>query len=258
MSSQYGWSDRASWHEEVAETSGQERRQGPRSRIVEAIAVLLLARPMRAAEIAQVLGKPTRYVSSYLSYWRTRGLFEYENGFWTLTEKGEEFARSILEREMNSRVAQYAALARQILEQEQVSSTINNNTSTGPRLLSGRIQPFIAAYTGKTGKKRRKQGLPRSACIQAILADLEIDEEERAILEHMLNHYLQWGTSYTYLDQLEHDLEADRVWLLTVLRRLQTKGIMYIYNDRRLGIRVGLSKRLKEFVIATCQPSSQV
>ncbi len=237
------------------ELYGQEREghsrpgsSGPRSRIVEAIAVLLLARPMRAAEIAEALGYPTRYVSSYLSYWRYRGLFDYENGFWTLTEAGEEYARSIVEREMNSRVAQYAALARKILA-EKDSPTVNDKTggavAAGGGGASGRLLPFTATETNLRGKKRRERRLTRN-CIRALLAELELDEDERTVLEALLDHYARWGSTYTYLDHLEKSLDADRMWLMNILRLLQSKKLVYIYNDRRLGVRVGLAKPLRE------------
>ncbi len=240
------------WLREETETAGDalgtaRRRGGPRSRIVEAIAVLLLARPMRAAEIAEALGYPTRYISSYLSYWRTRGLFDYENGFWTLTDEGEEYARSIVEREMNSRVAQYAALARKLLQEppaEPVSVATNYKAGRRRSKQSGGVLQFTATASGKRGNER--QGL-RRACVQAVLAELEdLSSDERQVLEALLHHYERWGSTYTYLDHLEKELEADRIWLLGVLRLLQAKKLVYIYNDRRLGVRVGLSKKLRE------------
>ncbi|KSW12279.1 hypothetical protein CF15_05890 [Pyrodictium occultum] len=241
------------WVKEAAKRLAQRQRGGggPRSKLVEAIAVLLLARPMRAAEIAQVVGKPTRYVSSYLSYWRTRGLFDYENGFWVLTPQGEDYAKSILEREMNSRIAQYAALARQILSgsNTQVSQAANNNGAGGAGEQSGRVQPFIATHTINLDKKQQERIL--AACIRALLEELEIGEDERQVLETLLDHYRRWGMTYMYLDQLEKELEADRVWLVGVLRGLQTKGLVYLYSDRRLGMRIGLSKRVKG-AIAAC------
>lgn len=232
------------------EPGGKQRGGRPRSRLVEAIAVLLLARPMRAAEIAQVLGKPTRYVSSYLSYWRTRGLFDYENGFWVLTPAGEDFAKNILEREMNSRVAQYAALARQIASSsvEHNSLTMKHKSSLTSSQQSGESQPFIVQLTINADSKSQERLL--ASCSRALLEDLEIDEDERQVLELLLGHYRRWGMTYMYLDQLERELEADRMWLMGILRSLQTKGLVYLYNDRRLGMRVGLSKKIKSAISA--------
>ncbi len=248
-------SNTASWDEtgvDIIETS-QSSKNKPRSKLVEAIAVLLLARPMRASEIAQVIGKPTRYISSYLSYWKTRGLFEYDNGFWILTPQGEDFARNILEREMNSRVAQYAALARQILvstQEENIHRAINDKRQAPPVSVSGQLQPFIAGLTNNIDNKRQKRR-PRKICIRAIIEDLELEEDERIVIEALMEHYLKWNMTYTYLDQLEKQLEADRAWLLMVLRSLQAKGLIYIYNDRRLGTRIGLSKNTKKY-LALC------
>ena len=248
-------SSTASWDEASVDTieTNQAKKNKPRSKLVEAIAVLLLARPMRASEIAQVVGKPTRYISSYLSYWKTRGLFEYDNGFWILTPQGEEFARNILEREMNSRVAQYAALARQILvstQEEGINQTINGKKQAPPSPVSGQLQSFIATFTNNSDNKRQKRR-PRKLCVRAIIEDLELEEDERIVMEALMEHYLKWNMTYTYLDQLEKQLEADRTWLLMVLRSLQAKGLIYIYNDRRLGTRIGLSKNTKKY-LALC------
>ncbi|BES81398.1 replication initiator protein WhiP [Pyrodictium abyssi] len=235
---------------DTGSTPAKKQRGGPRSRLVEAIAVLLLARPMRAAEIAQVLGKSTRYVSSYLSYWRTRGLFEYENGFWVLTPEGEEFARNILEREMNSRVAQYAALARQIVSDKplHVTPTMKHKDGLRSSQQSGEPQPFIVSLTINADNKTQEQLL--ASCSRALLEELDIDDDERHVLELLLEHYRRWNMTYMYLDQLERELEADRVWLVGVLRSLQTKGLVYLYNDRRLGMRIGLSRKVKNALSA--------
>jgi hypothetical protein len=227
------------------------RGLGPRSRLVEAIAVLLLARPMRAAEIAEVLGYSTRYISSYLSYWKIRGLFEYENGYWTLTAEGEEYARTIVEKEMNTRVAQYAALAKKIISDNHrakpIQQTIKGKNETREYTLSGRLQSFIAAQTNKRRKKRQDRP-PIKACINALLSTLELEEDEQSVLEALLDHYAKWGSTYTYLDHLEKELEADRTWLISVARILQAKKLIYIYTDRRLGIRIGFSKKLRDYL----------
>ncbi len=233
------------------ENESKPKSSGPRSRLVEAIAVLLLARPMRAAEIAEVLGYSTRYISSYLSYWRVRGLFEYENGYWTLTIEGEDYARTIVEKEMNTRVAQYAALAKKIISDnyktKTIQQTIKDKDETGESTLSGKIQSFIVVQTNKR-KKKRQDKPPIKACINALLNTLELEEDEQSVLEALLNHYEKWGSTYTYLDHLEKELEADRTWLLSIARILQAKKLIYIYTDKRLGIRIGFSKKLRNYL----------
>jgi len=231
------------------------REQGPRSPLVEAIAVLLLARPMRAAEIAQTLGYPTRYISSYLSYWKARGYFENVSGYWQLTAKGEEFARQVIEKRLNGRVSQFAALARQIIEDvwgEQIKQTRNRKRVGKPAEQSSQFLPFIAADKGKSGNKR-KTAIHPIHCLASIIDVDELSDEELEILEIMINHYVKWGSTYMYIDQLQQKLDADPAWLLKVLKSLQSKGIIYIYNDRRLGTRIGFSKRLRDH-ITTCKP----
>jgi len=231
----------------------RQRHSGPRSRLVEAIAVLLLAKPMRSAEIAELLGHTTRYISSYLSYWKTRGLFDYENGFWFLTEQGEDFAKSIAEREMSTRVSQYAALAQRLLSKEQVAAsrqvreTVNSKRGYARRRASGEKLSFTASQIGESSNERQRS--VAKTCVNALLADLdELTADEQTVLEALLDHYVKWGSTYTYLDHLEKQLEADRVWLLGALRLLQSKKLVYIYTDRRLGVRVGLSKKIRELL----------
>ncbi len=219
----------------------------PRSRVVEAIAVLLLARPMRAAEIAQVLGYPVNYVTSYLSYWRVRGLFTYENGFWKLTPEGERFAKNILARESAERLAQYAALAKSIISSsnEPISSAVNGKVVLHAPKPSSSFQQFTVELTSKKNSEPQEA---RYLCVEALLEAVELNDEEREVFEHMLNHYIKWGSTYTYIDSIEEALNADRAWLLRILRSLQSKGLLYIYNDRRLGTRIGLSKKVKTFL----------
>ncbi len=225
----------------------------PRSRIVEAIAILLLSRPMRAAEIAQLLGYPVNYVTSYLSYWKVRGLFDYEHGFWKLTPEGEKFARNILARETSEKTAQYAALAKTILAgSEQVRRTINDKNEFQRYSPPSRIQQFTADLTNTVNSKRQDTV---AICVEALLETIELEEEEKEVMEYMLLHYAKWGSTYTYIENLEDSLQADRVWLLRILRSLQSKGLVYIYMDRRLGTRIGLSKKVKEY-LKQCESSA--
>ena len=242
------------WH--LAEQKERyKREQGPRSPLVEAIAVLLLARPMRAAEIAQTLGYPTRYISSYLSYWKARGYFENVSGYWQLTAKGEEFARQVVEKRLNSRVSQFAALARQIIEDvwgEQIKQTRNRKRTGRLAEQTPQFLSFVVADKGKSDNKR-KTSIHPIHCLASIIDVNELSDEELEILEIMINHYVKWGSTYMYIDQLQQKLDADPAWLLRVLKSLQSKGIIYIYNDRRLGTRIGFSKRLRD-QITTCKP----
>jgi predicted transcriptional regulator len=228
------------------------RSKGPRSRIVDAIFVMLLARPMRAAEIGSVLGLEARYVSSYLSYWKARGYVDYESGYWYLTPLGEEYARNVLEREVNEQFNEFVAIA------QRIAGTVNvNPAKIGKR--GGRRQPqaspllpFTAAKTGLSGSKRQERALAAECALDTLSGELSDDEVE--VLGALLNHYARWGTTYMYIDQLQSALEADSTWLMKVLRDLQTKGVVYLYKDPRLGIRVGIAKRTRE-ALEECRSS---
>ncbi|GBF08465.1 conserved hypothetical protein [Aeropyrum pernix] len=224
-------------------------RRGPRSRLVDAILVMLLAKPMRAAEIAGILGYTTRYISSYLSYWKTRGYVEYESGLWYLTTLGEEYAREVLDRESRDRFNEFAAVAQRILNSLPDKAAINSKREARPRRQAGPPLPFIAGLKGKPGNKQQNKGLTAS-CALDVIAE-ELDEEEAEIMRFLLDHYAKWGTTYIYLDQLQEGMQADFQWLVKNLRSLQTKGFIYIYRDPRLGMRVGMSKKTKD-VLEAC------
>ncbi|MFP3320617.1 MAG: hypothetical protein RXO24_08630 [Acidilobus sp.] len=100
------------------------KEKGPRSKLVDAILVLLLARPMKAAEIAEVLSKEPKYVSSYLSYWKSRGYVGYGLGTWYLTPKGEDYASQVAEAQRDKRFNEFKALAQRLMSS--ASQTRNN------------------------------------------------------------------------------------------------------------------------------------
>ena len=50
------------------ELNEKQLKTGPRSKLMEAVLILLLARPLRTSEIAVNLGLETKYESSYPSY----------------------------------------------------------------------------------------------------------------------------------------------------------------------------------------------
>ncbi len=227
----------------VEALSSETRNVGPRSRVVEAILVMLISRPMRASEIAGVLGLNTRYVSSYLSYWKTRGYVDYDSGFWYLTPRGEAYARSVYERETRRESNEYTILAQKILA-EQVKQAIKDKTAQARENKPEQPLPFIASLKSKTDNKLQKK-VEAAACLLNTLKG-SISDEELEIIMTLTAHYTRWGTTYMYLDQLQEKMGADYTWLMKILRDLQSKGLIYIYRDPRLGIRIGFSRNLKQ------------
>jgi predicted ArsR family transcriptional regulator len=220
-------------------------RGGPRSRLVDAIMVLLLSKPMRAAEIAQVLGLESKYVSSYLSYWKVRGFVDYDKGFWYLTPLGEDYAHEVVERLKSALEDEYARLARSLLSQHApISRAINNNAGRQDGRRRESSKSFIAAKSNIDDNKRVDR-LEQVTCVLRLLRD-KLSEDEFEVISTILAHYARWGSTYLYADQLQERLQADQRWLFSKLRSLQTKNLVYIYADPRLGIRVGLSRAMKE------------
>ncbi len=226
-------------------------RGGPRSRLVDAILVLLLSKPMRSSEIAGLLGYETKYISSYLSYWKTRGYVEYNSGFWFLTPKGEEYAREVAERASDEKFDRLAALAQRILVDTQVKRTMKDKKPPVREHVRSQPLSFIATRKRKADNKLQERAQTAACVIDTLSPELTDDEME--VLTALLSHYTKWGSTYLYLDQLAELINADYKWILSVVRLLQTKNLVYIYNDPRLGIRVGLTKPVKE-LIEECHP----
>jgi len=185
---------------------------GPRSKLMDAILVLLLAMPLRTSEIAANLGLETKYVSSYLSYWRKKGLVELKYGRWHLTKQGEEYAKRIVDMRRDKKFMEHLAIAREILQQD----FFRMNKNIDP--------PANSSFLEK------------------------LDDDEKELLLFLLNKYRQWGSTYVYLDQIQEELGADLNWLLRVLRKLQTKRIVYLYHDPKLGFRIGFTQKVKDII----------
>ncbi|MEB3860829.1 MAG: replication initiator protein WhiP [Desulfurococcales archaeon] len=226
----------------IARARRGQARGGPRSRLVDAIMVLLLSRPMRSSEIGELLGLESKYVSSYLSYWRARGYVEYESGLWQLTPLGEDYAREVISRETSSEYDKFVSLARRIAEP--VNRTRNDKRRAPRRGKESGSLSFTVSNKG-VGDKKRQEREEAAACVLSALRNL-LSEEELDLMRLILDHYVEWGSTYTYVDQMAESIKADLTWLMKVLRGLQSKGLIYIYTDPRLGVRVGLSRRVKE------------
>ncbi|EHP68421.1 hypothetical protein MetMK1DRAFT_00028540 [Metallosphaera yellowstonensis MK1] len=225
---------------------GQERAEykgSPRSKLMEAILVLLHARPLRTSEIASNLGYDTKYVSSYLSYWRKKGLVYQEGGRWYLTPQGEGTAVSVLESFSNSRFKEMLVIAKQMLSGN-VRDSINHKDEQRRKDSEKEVLSFIESKTRSNLNKSQKRD--PTVCLNEITAKLT--EEEKEILLFLLERYKQWGSTYVYLDQLQEEYKADMGWLFKVIRSLQTKRLMYLYNDPKLGFRVGFSQNLKRLL----------
>lgn len=229
---------------------GEERsgsRGSPRSKLMEAILVLLHARPLRTSEIASNLGYDTKYVSSYLSYWKKKGLVYQEGGRWYLTPQGEGIAVSVLESFSNSRFKEMLVIAKQMLSGN-VKESINNKDEQRRKNQDKEVLLFIDSKTRSDVNKQQKRD--PTVCLSEITEKLGKDEKE--ILLFLIDRYKQWGSTYIYLDQLQEEYKADTVWLFKVIRSLQTKRLMYLYNDPKLGFRVGFSQNLKR-ILEKCE-----
>ncbi|MEM0027736.1 MAG: replication initiator protein WhiP [Ignisphaera sp.] len=229
--------------------------KGPRSRVVEAILLLLYAKPMKSSEIASILGKKTKLISSYLSYWKSRGYVVLRTGYWFLTKKGEEHVKALLSSLDTPVLSPYdvVRLAQKLIS-EPVLETMNSWRRQDGKPKETVIQQFTASKTGslvgKQGTKNENTVEKTLKCLEKIISSKDLLEDETNILRHMVKHYAEWGSTYLYLDQISEELHYPSNELMLILRKLQTKKLIYMYTDKRFGIRVGLGKSLKQLIDA--------
>lgn len=240
------------YREDVESASIGVSDRGPRSKIVEALLLLLYVKPMKSSEISKIIGKQSKLISSYLSYWKTRGYVNYKSGYWFLTKRGEEHVRTFLESIGVPVVTpQDVVLLAHKLINEQISNTINGWVQQRSRSQAAEIQQFAVSNTGlKVGKQTlnsTQAGKLQKAldCVTKVLESKDLLEDEMAVMNLLIKHYIEWGSTYLYLDQMAEDLHLQVQELVQILRRLQTKRLVYLYNDKRFGIRVGLGKSFK-------------
>ena len=230
--------------------------RGPRSRIAIAILVLLYARPMRSSEIAQILKKSSKYISSYLTYWKTRGYVAYASGYWFLTKQGEDFVKLFLSLTTKSNSSSISTSVVQLAYQL-ISGQVLQTKNDSVQLRQANDEPVIQLFTvDRTSSKVGSQDpsiktsiqLKAISCLDKVLGNKNLLEDEMLVLRHLVHHYIEWNSTYKYLDQLAEELHYDVHELMTVLRRLQSKKLVYIYTDRKFGVRVGLGKTLKQLL----------
>ncbi|WP_230951577.1 replication initiator protein WhiP [Sulfolobus acidocaldarius] len=189
----------------------------------------------------QNLNLDTKYVSSYLSYWRKKGLVYQEAGRWHLSRVGEDLAKEILESKNNTKFTEYLAIAKELYN-EKVKQTINDKTKKKDNKDRKEFLLFIDQQTSQDVNKR--QNKEPEVCIEEVLEKLDADEKD--LVSFLLKKYKEWGATYVYLDQLQEEYGADSGWLFRVLRKLQTKRILYLYHDPKLGLRIGFTQSLKD------------
>ncbi|MCS7111103.1 MAG: hypothetical protein N3E36_06835 [Sulfolobales archaeon] len=237
-------------------SSRRPLERGPRSRVVDAVLLMLYLRPMRSREIASIIGKTSKLVSSYLSYWRSRGYVGYRSGYWFLTKTGEGYVKTFLE-SLSIPIltpTDVVQLAQKLINEPDFS-TINSWIQQDSHQKETEIQQFTEKRTdSKVGKQYsvsdpQKGGIIKALeCVTRILASKDLVEEESQILNFMIKHYVEWNSTYMYLDQIAEELHYPNSELVAILRRLQSKKLVYLYTDTRFGIRVGLGKSFKQLL----------
>ncbi len=132
--------------------------------------------------------------------------------------------------------------AKQILSNDQVKPSINNKDVQKTDKNERKFCRLLKDKTNKANKKQQKSNLEE--CLRDLTEKL--NQEENELIKFLLDKYKQWGSTYLYMDQIQEELKADNVWLFRILKGLQTKRLVYLYQDPKLGLRIGFTQSFKK------------
>ena len=256
-----------------------------RSPVTAAILVLLYTGgPMDAEELLEEVERLTgrelslQSLYRYLYYYERKGWLARGSPVWSLTEYGEtrveKYARrlarilglelwEILGRDTSNTTTTTGAQARGEAERREerhkehpfsypevnrIEHSSPCISTIGNELLS-RVE--VSRNLVEFSRKRVEQSLQRGKLCStrekySRIAG-ELGEEERLVLGYLVEHKCKWGSNYSYFDELLEELNMPAEELLRVLRRLQSRRLVYLYEDKRKrAVRVGLGRALRE------------
>ena len=161
----------------------------------------------------------------YLYYYKRKGWVAQDSPLWSLTELGEKRRKEGLQIRKNSRPPSFNSIIRdnQFCKKSEGLSRVEDPRNLVENL---RNQVEETLQRGKLCSTREKYSRIAN----------ELGEDEKEVLKYLVEHRCKWGSNYRYFDEL-----------LRVLRRLQSKKLVYLYEDKRKhAVRVGLGKTLRE------------
>jgi len=175
----------------------------------------------------------SRQISSKLQLLRQQGLIEKDSSNkWRLTSLGEKIYNSLKEEYLN--LAKGSEKIKTILENIGIYKT----------------------DTVRVSKSHLDTVRILSEILDKIKEITKISRDEEELLKIVLENYLLNRKGYTYADILVEDYGYNINELKRLVKRLQVKDLMYIFRDRMLGIRIGLSDRAKAIADQVLSSSS--
>ena len=181
----------------------------------------------------------TAKVSAILYTLRSRGELErWQDGGWYLTERGELKVKQYLYFYENlPRLKKAVIEASQILSQLNIQNIQETNKE---HTIDVSYTPF--SRLTKTNKDKHSLTETKSRLTDISSLTNELDEEEKEILNILLEHYEKWGSTWLPVEELV-DRGYDYQYLARILRRLASKKLVYWYQKQG---RVGLGKLAKQ------------
>ena len=205
------------------------------SRITALIFLLLLDGPQTAHEIVEYVnsclgtGYSYNLVKQYLYYYRKRGILVYSDGLWSLSDEGEKLVNRI-RRWLCKLVGDGHPSAGHCVE---VLCPIYRESSSRYNLSIRKVE---VEYNSSIREVELRHS-DYSDVVEKLKREFELDNDEVDVIRILLEHYVRTGSTYMYIEELANRMETTPSWLYqNVLRRLKSRGIVYIWRDGKVGI----------------------
>jgi len=169
----------------------------------------------RVKDLAEITGKPSNYLSTYLYRMYRYGLAEKKGSFWNLTPKGLLFYDHLINVDLKKKIKQQKKQQKKQQRKQQLNNIF--------------------------GRKRIKQ-----TSFTLWLQKSRVDEVEKEIVEVLLDHYNRTGSKFILVRdkyELAERCKVNPSALGEALKNLREDNIIYIYHLRREGVtKIGLKK----------------
>lgn len=218
-----------------------ERRVSPAT----AYMLLLLAAegPLDYTTLSSRMGVAPSDVRARARYWMRKGWLSKNSPFVKLTELGEELVSKYAEylaRIASSRYNDTSLLLQTIIERRVNFRKLRLNEGK-TRVKKGKLEQNEGKSRVNKGKEEQTLAKRGEERVNERLA-----EEELRILSALVELCRSGGRGYAYVDQLAELTGLSEDDVLRYSRWLQSRGLVYLYRDRRLGWRVGIRRELRD------------
>ncbi len=206
------------------ERGAEDLRRSIRSPVTAALLLALergfASAEQLATEVQRVTGRRLRAkdVLAYLSYYRRKGWVVNHSPVWSLTEAGKAFVEKYRSHLLYLLGESYGTPSHTKVHTKVNESITLSHTKADERLILKKTKARV------------------SETIELLKRKLK-NRDEADALQILLFNYFENGSTYMYLDELAEELEADPSWLLrVVLRRMRSRGLVYVWRDGKVGL----------------------